>query len=171
MGRLFGTDGVRGIANRELSAHLACRLGRAAVTALAETGVSRPHILVGRDTRASGEFLEAALASGICSAGGDAVLLGVSTTPEVAFLTWQLEANAGAVISASHNPAEYNGIKFFASTGYKLPDDLELEIEAMVDADDGPRPSGEGLGRVLTAGDYDERYLRHLERSAPGSLA
>jgi phosphoglucosamine mutase len=171
LGRLFGTDGIRGIANRDLTGELAFRLGRAAVMALTEHGEKRPQILVGRDTRASGEFLEAALASGICSAGGDVVLLGVSTTPEVAFLTWHLGANAGAVISASHNPAEYNGIKFFASTGYKLPDDLEQEIEAMVDADDGPRPSGEGLGRILTAGDHDERYLRHLERSAPGSLA
>jgi phosphoglucosamine mutase len=171
LARLFGTDGIRGIANRDLTGELAFRLGRAAVMALTEHGEKRPQILVGRDTRASGEFLEAALASGICSAGGDAVLLGVSTTPEVAFLTWHLEANAGAVISASHNPAEYNGIKFFASSGYKLPDDLEQEIEAMVDADDGPRPSGEELGRILTASDHDERYLRHLERSAPGSLA
>jgi phosphoglucosamine mutase len=171
LARLFGTDGIRGIANRDLTGELAFRLGRAAVMALTEHGEKRPQILVGRDTRASGEFLEAALASGICSAGGDVVLLGVSTTPEVAFLTWHLEANAGAVISASHNPAEYNGIKFFASTGYKLPDDLEREIEAMVNADGGPRPSGEGLGRILAAGDHDERYLRHLERSAPGSLA
>jgi phosphoglucosamine mutase len=171
LGRLFGTDGIRGIANRDLTGELAFRLGRAAVMSLTEHGEERPQILVGRDTRASGEFLEAALASGICSAGGDAVLLGVSTTPEVAFLTWHLEANAGAVISASHNPAEYNGMKFFASTGYKLADEIELEIEAMVEADDGPRPSGKGLGRVLTAGDHDERYLRHVERSSPGTLS
>src|SRR3989442_2356808 len=131
MGRLFGTDGVRGIANRELSAELAYRLGRAAVAALAESGVSRPHIAVGRDTRASGEFLEAALAAGICSAGGDAVLLGVCTTPGVAFLTADLEAHAGAVISASHNPAEDNGIKLFAATGYKLADDVEDQVQAI----------------------------------------
>src|SRR6266542_6059473 len=137
MGRLFGTDGVRGIANRELSAQLACCLGRAAVTALAETGVSRPHIAVGRDTRASGEFLEAALTAGICSAGGDAVLLGVCTTPAVAFLTRDLGANAGAVISASHNPAEYNGLKFFGATGYKVADELEEEIEVLVESDQG----------------------------------
>jgi phosphoglucosamine mutase len=171
VGRLFGTDGIRGIANRDLTGELAFRLGRAAVMALTEHGDRRPQILVGRDTRASGEFLEAALVAGICSAGGDAVLLGVSTTPEVAFLTWHLEANAGAVISASHNPAEYNGIKFFASTGYKLPDDLEREVEAMVEASDGPRPSGGELGRIVTDNDHDERYLQHLEASSPGSLA
>ena len=170
MGRLFGTDGVRGIANRELSAELAFRLGRAAVTALAETGVTRPHIAVGRDTRASGEFLEAALTSGICSAGGDAILLGVCTTPSVAFLTTDLGAEAGAVISASHNPAEYNGIKFFGASGYKLPDDVEREIEDIVDQDSGPRPAGRGVGRVLRVDDASERYVRHLQSAAEGSL-
>jgi phosphoglucosamine mutase len=170
MGRLFGTDGVRGIANRELSAELAFRLGRAAVTALAETGVNRPHIAVGRDTRASGEFLEAALTSGICSAGGDAILLGVCTTPSVAFLTTDLGAEAGAVISASHNPAEYNGIKFFGASGYKLPDDVEKEIEEIVDQDSGPRPAGRGVGRVLRVDDANERYVRHLQSAAEGSL-
>src|SRR5205809_2959621 len=135
MGKLFGTDGVRGIANRDLSAELAFRLGRAAVAALAESGVSRPHIAVGRDTRASGEFLEAALTSGICSAGGDAVLLGVCTTPAVAYLTADLGAEAGAVISASHNPVQYNGIKFFGASGYKLPDRIEDEIESIVERD------------------------------------
>jgi phosphoglucosamine mutase len=171
VGRLFGTDGIRGIANRDLTGDLAFRLGRAAVTVLTEHGDHRPRILVGRDTRASGEFLEAALAAGICSAGGDAVLLGVSTTPEVAFLTWHMEANAGAVISASHNPAEYNGLKFFASSGYKLPDDLELEIEAAVEAAGGPWPTGRDLGRIVRDEDHDERYLRHLETSAPERLA
>jgi len=170
MGRLFGTDGVRGIANRELSAELACRLGRAAVTALAETGVSRPHIAVGRDTRASGEFLEAALTSGICSAGGDAVLLGVCTTPSVAFLTTDLGAEAGAVISASHNPSEYNGIKFFGASGYKLADEVEKEIEDIVTEDSGPRPAGRGVGRILRVDDANERYVRHLQATAEGSL-
>src|SRR6266516_574309 len=101
--------------------------------ALTERGERRPHIVVGRDTRASGESLEAALAAGICSAGGDAVLLGVCTTPGVAHLTTELGAQAGAVISASHNPAEYNGIKFFGANGYKLQDDVEDEIEAVVE--------------------------------------
>src|SRR5919201_7159272 len=151
LGKLFGTDGIRGIANRQLTGELAFRLGRAAVIALTEHGERRPHIVVGRDTRASGEFLEAALVAGICSAGGDAVRLGICTTPGVAFLTRDLEAHAGAVISASHNPAEYNGFKFFASTGYKLPDDVEEEIEALVGQDDGPRPSGPALGRDTDA--------------------
>jgi phosphoglucosamine mutase len=170
VGRLFGTDGIRGIANRDLTGELAFRLGRAAVMVLTEHGERRPHILVGRDTRASGEFLEAALAAGICSAGGDSVLLGVCTTPAVAFLTGDLGANAGAMISASHNPAEFNGIKFFSSTGYKLPDELELEMEAMVEADAGRRPTGRELGRVLAGDDPNERYLRHLEGAAQASL-
>src|SRR5712691_3347671 len=115
VGRLFGTDGIRGVANQELSGELAFGLGRAAVIALTEHGQSRPQIVVGRDPRASGEFLEAALAAGVCSAGGDAVVLGVCTTPAVAFLTTDLRAQVGAVISGSHNPAEYNGIKFFGA--------------------------------------------------------
>ena len=167
MARLFGTDGVRGIANQELTGHLAFRLGRAAVVALTELGGARPEILVGRDTRASGEFLEAALAAGICSAGGDAVLLGVASTPEVAFLTTDLGAQAGAVISASHNPAEYNGIKFFGETGYKLADAVEDEIEALTVDDDGPTPTGRGLGRIRRLDVAGERYLRHLD-SVPG---
>ncbi|HEY3209614.1 MAG TPA: phosphoglucosamine mutase [Actinomycetota bacterium] len=170
MPRLFGTDGVRGIANFELTGELAYRLGRSAVTALAEHGQSRPRIVLGRDTRASSEFLEAALAAGVCSAGGDAILLGVCTTPGVAFLTADLEAQAGAVISASHNPAEYNGIKFFGSSGYKLPDEVESEIEALVDSESGPRPTGRGVGRMLTLDDALERYLKHLEQLASTSL-
>src|SRR2546427_4527350 len=148
MARLFGTDGVRGIANHELTGDLAYRLGRAAVVVLAERGRARPEIVVGRDTRASGESLEAALAAGICSAGGDAVMLGVTTTPGVAFITTSVEAQAGAVISASHNPAEYNGIKFFGSEGFKLPDEVEDEIEEIVRADFAPKPTGRGVGRM-----------------------
>src|SRR5439155_15166032 len=170
MGKLFGTDGVRGIANQDLSGELAFSLGRAAVIALTEKGQIRPHIAVGRDTRASGEFLEAALTAGICSAGGDAVLLGVCTTPAVAFLAPDLGAQAGAVISASHNPAEYNGIKFFGATGYKLPDDGEAQIEDIVEHDSGPRPTGRGVGRVRRVGDAGERYLKHLLSLADGSL-
>jgi phosphoglucosamine mutase len=168
--RLFGTDGVRGIAGRELSGELAYELGRAAVVVLTEHGERRPHIAVGRDTRASGESLEAALAAGICSAGGDAVLLGVCTTPGVAFLTTELGAQAGAVISASHNPAEYNGMKFFGSSGHKLADEVEDEIEAAVDKADGPRAEGRSIGRILSVADANERYLRHLESTAGGGL-
>jgi phosphoglucosamine mutase len=170
MARLFGTDGVRGIANLELTADLAFGLGRSAVIALTEHGQARPRIVIGRDTRASGEFLEAALVAGVCSAGGDAVLLGVCTTPGVAFLTTDLDAQAGAVISASHNPAEYNGIKFFASTGYKLADEVEDEIESLIGSEEGPRPTGRGVGRTLRVEDALERYLRNLERLAPVSL-
>jgi phosphoglucosamine mutase len=170
MPRLFGTDGVRGIANLDLTGDLAYRLGRSAVIALADHGQARPRIVVGRDTRASGEFLEAALAAGVCSAGGDAILLGVCTTPGVAFLTTDLDARAGVVISASHNPAEYNGMKFFGSSGYKLPDDVEEEIETLIDSDSGPRPTGRGVGRIVSVEDALDRYLKHLELLASASL-
>ncbi|HCP61323.1 MAG TPA: phosphoglucosamine mutase [Actinobacteria bacterium] len=170
MSRLFGTDGVRGIANLDLNGELAFRLGRAAVVVLTEHGERRPHIVVGRDTRGNGEFLEAALVAGICSAGGDAVTVGVCTTPGIAFLTTDLGAQAGAVISASHNPAEYNGIKFFGSSGYKLPDEVEQEIESVVDRDAGPRPTGPAVGRVSNAPDAEARYLAHLVSVADGRL-
>src|SRR6266545_4728999 len=170
MSRLFGTDGVRGIANLELTGELAYRLGRSVVISLGEHGQSRPRIALGRDTRASGEFLEAALAAGVCSAGGDAILLGVCSTPGVAFLTPDLDAQAGVVISASHNPAEYNGLKFFGSSGYKLPDDVEHEIETLIDSDSGPRPTGRGVGRMVSVDDALDRYLKHLERLASASL-
>lgn len=170
MNRLFGTDGVRGIAGSELTGELVYRLGRAAVAALAEGGQSRPGILVGRDTRTSGEFLEAALVAGICSAGGDAILVGVCPTPAVAFLTSDLGTDAGAVISASHNPAEFNGVKFFASTGYKLPDALEDEIEKTVAAEAGPRPVGRDIGRVRADVGAVDRYVRHVIATAEGSL-
>jgi phosphoglucosamine mutase len=169
--RLFGTDGVRGIAGSELTGELAYRLGRAAVIALGEGVDRRPTIAVGRDTRASGEFLEAAIVAGICSAGGDALLLGVCTTPGVAFLTTDLGAHAGAVISASHNPAEYNGIKLFGATGYKLPDATEDQVEAIVTGDGRDPVSGRAIGRVRPVADADERYLGHLEAAAGGSLA
>jgi phosphoglucosamine mutase len=170
MGRLFGTDGVRGVAGGELSAELAFRLGRAAVVALTEHGERRPRFAVGRDTRASGEFLEAAISAGICSAGGDVLSLGILTTPAVAFLTHDLGLQAGVMISASHNPAEDNGIKFFAENGYKLPDELEDEVERIVDSGEGPRPSGHDVGRVAASSGAEQRYLRHLEESSGGRL-
>ena len=171
MPKLFGTDGIRGIANRDLTGELAFAVGRAAVAALGSNRGGTPSILVGRDTRASGEFLEAALAAGICSAGGRAVLLGVTTTPGVAFLTKDLGAEAGAVISASHNPADYNGIKFFGSSGYKLSDEVEEAIANAVDAGSAPRPAGRDIGRIESLADSNERYLGFLERSAPEPLA
>ena len=167
MARLFGTDGVRGVANRDLTPELVFRLGRAAVRALGAG--ERPSLVVGRDTRASGEMLEAALAAGICSAGGDVLHLGVIPTPGVAFLVTDLGATAGAVISASHNPPEYNGIKFFSAEGMKLPDAVEGEIERLVDDEAGPRP--QDPGRIVQEDeDGAERYLEHLVAAAEGTL-
>ncbi len=167
---MFGTDGVRGLAGTELTGELAYGLGRAIVAALGAAGGARPAIAVGRDTRASGEFLEAALVAGICSAGGDALVLGVCTTPGVAFLTPDLGARAGAVISASHNPAEYNGIKLFDQNGYKLPDEVEDDVEAIVARDGASAASGRAIGRVRPVEDAHDRYLRHLAAGARGDL-
>ena len=149
MGRLFGTDGVRGTANTQLTPELAYRLGRAA-TFLFGQEHERPIIIIGRDTRISGPMLEAALAAGICSAGGQAILTGIVPTPAVAYLTRKLQAQAGVVISASHNPYPDNGIKFFAGTGYKLPDAVEDQLEELVLSveDNLPRPTGQALGTI-----------------------
>jgi phosphoglucosamine mutase len=131
--RLFGTDGVRGVANTGLTPELAFKLGRAAAQYFGRE-TKTPKIIIGRDTRLSGTMLESALAAGICSAGGNAHLLGVIPTPAVSYLTEQVGANAGVVISASHNPFEDNGIKFFSKSGHKLPDAVEDEIAAIVAA-------------------------------------
>src|SRR5438093_7437724 len=128
MERLFGTDGIRGIAGEDLTEDLVRDLGRAAAAVLRGHGEDRPRVVIGRDTRASGPELEGALAEGIRSAGGDVLLGGVLTTPAVAFLTTDLGASSGIVISASHNPPEYNGIKIFGPSGHKLSDALEEEI-------------------------------------------
>jgi phosphoglucosamine mutase len=168
MGRLFGTDGVRGVAGEDLTGELAYRLGRAAALVLREDGARRPEIAVGRDTRASGEFLEAALAAGICSAGGDAVLLGVVPTPAVAFLTADLGVTAGAVISASHNPASDNGIKFFASNGFKFPDGMEERVEALVGSPGRGEASGRDIGRVRRVEDAGARHVGHIARIVGG---
>jgi len=160
--RLFGTDGIRGAANRELTPELALRVGCAAVKVLAKDN-ARPFLVVGRDTRISGSMLESALVAGICSSGGCVELLGVVPTPAVAFLTMSREADAGVVISASHNPARDNGIKFFHSTGFKLPDDVELEMESLIHEGMGEgRPDGDAVGRVSVAQDAEEEYLDHL---------
>jgi phosphoglucosamine mutase len=132
MGQLFGTDGIRGIANVDLRADLAFRVGQAAAFVLAKEKETKPVIAIGKDTRISSDMLEAALIAGICSSGADAIPLGVIPTPAVAFITAKSEADAGIVISASHNPYEYNGIKIFNSQGYKLSEDLENEIESLV---------------------------------------
>jgi phosphoglucosamine mutase len=166
---LFGTDGVRGVANRDLTPEVAFALGRAAVSVLGGDG--RPRFVVGRDTRASGELLEAALCAGVCSAGGDVLRAGVVPTPAVAFLTVHFGVTAGVVISASHNPPEYNGIKFFSGEGRKLPDDTELQMERLVRSGDGPRPEGEAIGRIADSADASERYLQHLMEAVGGTLA
>jgi phosphoglucosamine mutase len=168
MGRLFGTDGVRGVAGLDLTAGLARSLGAAAVAVLGRHGVDRPVFVVGRDTRASGEMLERALVEGIRGGGGDVLVAGVQTTPAVAFLTVDLGVAAGAVLSASHNPPQYNGIKFFGDRGYKLPDELEDEIEAVLEAGLPPGAAPAGTARELP--DAGERYLRHLMSAAEGRL-
>jgi phosphoglucosamine mutase len=164
MGKLFGTDGVRGLANADLTPELALALGRAAVGVLRADAAEPPTVVVGRDSRASGLLLESALVAGILSAGGDALVAGVVPTPAVAFLTHHYGASAGAVISASHNPMPDNGIKFFGPEGFKLPDAVEDRIEtALGMADQGaPRPVGAGVGVLRPAGDAVEAYLAHL---------
>lgn len=161
MGKLFGTDGVRGVANKELTPELAFRLGRAATAFFGEESPAQPVVIIGRDTRISGHMLEAALAAGICSAGGTAVLAGIVPTPAVAYLTRKLNAQAGVVISASHNPYPDNGIKFFAGTGYKLPDAVEERLEAMVLAaeDTLARPTAQGVGRIEYRHDLINEYI------------
>ena len=151
MSRMFGTDGVRGIANTELTAELAYSLGRAGAFVLTE-GTNKPKILVAKDTRISGDMLEAALVAGILSVGAEAVILGVVPTPAVAHLTREYNADAGVMISASHNPVEYNGIKFFDGRGYKLSDELEDQIQAVIESNfEGvPSPVGGAVGRSYT---------------------
>ncbi|OBH89083.1 phosphoglucosamine mutase [Mycobacterium sp. E2733] len=166
MGRLFGTDGVRGVANRELTAELALELGAAAARHLASSGgPGRRVAVIGRDPRASGEMLEAAVIAGLTSQGVDALRVGVLPTPAVAYLTGAYDADFGVMISASHNPMPDNGIKIFGPGGRKLDDDTEDRIEALVTAEAGPRPVGAGIGRVIDAEDADDRYLRHLSKA------
>ncbi len=170
MGRLFGTDGVRGIANTELTPELALGLGRALVRTLREEGVVRPRVALGRDPRASGEMLEGALIAGVCSAGGDAVLLGVLPTPGVAYLTTVLGADSGAMISASHNPVGDNGIKFFGPDGYKLTDAEEERVEQLLQRTAEARPTGADIGRVRPEPGLRQRYVEHLVAAAPARL-
>ncbi len=165
MGRLFGTDGVRGVANRELTAELALALGAAAARGLASSGApGRRVAVIGRDPRASGEMLEAAVIAGLTSQGVDALRVGVLPTPAVAYLTGAYDADFGVMISASHNPMPDNGIKIFGPGGHKLDDDTEDQIEALVAAKPGVRPVGAGIGRVIDAEDAAERYLRQLSK-------
>jgi len=166
LGRLFGTDGVRGIANLELTPEIALRLGRAAATTF-RSRHKRPSVLIVRDTRASGDLLEAALSAGLLSAGSDVFNCGVLPTPAAAFLAPDVGADAGAVVSASHNPASHNGIKFFGPDGYKLNDDEEERIEALLDTP-GAAALGADVGRIIPLPDAEDRYVAHALRSLEG---
>jgi phosphoglucosamine mutase len=174
MGRLFGTDGVRGVAGDDLTAQLAMDLAVAAAAVLGSGSSSgapgmRPVAVVGRDSRASGEFLEAAVVAGLAGSGVDVLRLGVIPTPGVAFLAGALDTDFGVVLSASHNPAPDNGIKFFARGGVKLPDAIEDEIEARLGQTGAQQVPAAGFGRVIDAHAEQERYLNHLISSLPDS--
>ncbi|MFD8910081.1 phosphoglucosamine mutase [Streptomyces sp. NPDC059575] len=177
MGRLFGTDGVRGVANADLTAEMALGLSVAAAHVLAEAGTfagHRPKAVVGRDPRASGEFLEAAVVAGLASAGVDVLCVGVLPTPAVAHLTGALGADLGVMLSASHNAMPDNGVKFFARGGHKLADDLEDRIEAVYEShrhgEPWERPTGAGVGRVRTYDEGFETYVAHLLSVLPNRL-
>lgn len=162
MGRLFGTDGVRGVANVELTAELAFKLGQCGAYVLTKAADHTPTILIGKDTRISGDMLEAALTAGMCSVGVKVVSLGVLPTPAVAYLTRYYNADAGVVISASHNPYEYNGIKFFNGDGYKLSDSVEDEIEAYIKGEKvmDQLPDNDGIGTVTANNHSIEDYVK-----------
>ncbi len=167
MARLFGTDGVRGVANQDLTAELALALGAAAARRLTRTDSGgRRLAVIGRDPRASGEMLEAAVIAGVTSEGVDALRVGVLPTPAVAYLTAAYDADFGVMISASHNPMPDNGIKIFGPGGHKLGDDAEDRIEELVRQGPGERPTGAGVGRVRDAEDALDRYVRHVETAA-----
>ena len=163
MGRLFGTDGARGIANSELTPELAMNIGRAAAAVLTE-GTHRPRFLIGKDTRKSSDMLEAALAAGLCSVGADVLTLGVVPTPAVAYLVKKYQCDAGVMISASHNPCEFNGIKIFQGTGYKLPDEIENRIEAIIldGSEELPVKIGGDVGTIENCSTAVDDYIRHV---------
>ena len=167
MGRLFGTDGARGVANSELTAELAMNIGRAAAMVLISDEVEHPTILIGKDTRLSGDMLEGALIAGLCSVGANVELLGVVPTPAVAYLVGKYNADAGIMISASHNPFEFNGIKIFSSDGCKLPDDLENRIEEIVLDNAVPYAlaKDENIGKVTRMETAVEDYIDHVAKS------
>jgi phosphoglucosamine mutase len=171
--RLFGTDGIRGVANTEpMTAELAMQVGRA-VAHIVKNGSHRHKIVVGKDTRLSGYMLENALAAGICSMGVDVYLVGPLSTPGIAFVTQSMRADAGAVISASHNPFQDNGIKFFARDGFKLPDEVELQIEDLIFGKklDALRPTADGVGRAKRIDDAQGRYIVFAKNTFPKELS
>ncbi|QYA33190.1 phosphoglucosamine mutase [Macrococcus psychrotolerans] len=172
MGKYFGTDGVRGVANSELTPELAFKLGRFGGYVLAHNDTEKPTVVVGRDTRISGVMLESALVAGLLSTGAEVMRLGVITTPGVAYLTREMNAQAGVMISASHNPVQDNGIKFFGADGFKLSDAQEAEIEALLDTEEDtlPRPVGVELGHTSDYFEGGHRYLSYLKSTIEGDL-
>lgn len=172
MARLFGTDGVRGVANEELTPLLAMQLGQAGACVLSRENEHKPTIMVGCDTRISGDMLANALMAGACSVGANAVYVGVIPTPAVAYLTKKYKVDAGVVISASHNPVEFNGIKFFDGNGYKLPDEMEDEIEALIKSgmEGVSFPTGSGVGKIKYRTDAREEYINHAIQSVNVAL-
>lgn len=171
MGRLFGTDGVRGIANDTLTCELAMHIGRAAAIVLTDN-MRRPRFVIGSDTRISSKMLSSAIAAGLCSVGAEVYDLGVIPTPAVAYLVGKYKAEAGIMISASHNTFEYNGIKIFSGDGYKLPDALEEEIERIIlDEDEKPKlVQGEGIGNIVSVQNAIKDYVDHLKATVPYTL-
>lgn len=167
MGRLFGTDGVRGVANEELTPLFAMQLGQAGAYVLTKENEHKPTIMVGCDTRISGDMLANALMAGACSVGANCVYVGVLPTPAIAYLTRKYKVDAGVVISASHNPVEFNGIKFFDGNGYKLSDSLEDEIEQFIKSGmkDVKFPTGAGVGKIKYRTDAREEYINHSMRA------
>ena len=172
MGRLFGTDGVRGVANKDLTCELAMKLGRAAAAVLTNKSTRHPRVIIGKDTRLSSDMLENAMAAGLCSVGASVVLLGVVPTPAVAYLVEKYKADAGIMISASHNTVEYNGIKIFSGDGFKLPDDLEERIESLIlgEAPLPAAPADSDLGTVETAPNALRDYIDHVKSTVHFSL-
>ena len=172
MGRLFGTDGARGVANIELTPELAMNIGRAAAMVLTSDQVEHPTILIGKDTRRSGDMLEGALVAGLCSVGANVKILGVVPTPAVAYLIKKYKADAGIVISASHNPFEFNGIKIFSDEGYKLPDILEEQIEAIVLDNEQPYKVAEGdnIGSYEYLDSAVDDYIAHVQSTVEYDL-
>ena len=172
MARMFGTDGVRGVAGSELTIELATKLGQAGAYVLTKETEHQATIIVGCDTRISGGMLASALMAGICSVGANAIFVGVMPTPAIAYLTRKHKVDAGVVISASHNPMEFNGIKFFNGEGYKLSDALEDEIEALIrnNMKDVVLPIGSGVGKIEYRFDLKDEYVKFMEKCVPVDL-
>ena len=172
MARLFGTDGVRGVANESLTCELAVKIGQAAAAVLGGNQKKRPLVAVGMDTRISSDMLAGAISAGLCSSGADVLSLGVIPTPAVAYLVRKYHADAGVVISASHNSAEFNGIKIFSANGYKLPDELEEKIEDMILGDQKIHGDiiGADVGRIIPAENAHKDYVDYLRQTVSHTL-